>query len=299
MSQYQRLLLIADDDLPDSAATERALALVAGTDASIHVLALVQEPSRIPVLELKMSEEERAEYFERYKDWVQASVKQLQNKHAHVTCEAIWTEDPLTQILICIRELKPDVVIKGTQTLPMLKRVFVTPLDWDLLHASTVPVLFVNRGARDLPRIVVAAVDPSTSEPALQRFNEEIIKVAEAFARQCCAELHLVYAYDLSPAFTAQASAAVSWTEELRTALFEPFKALADSCHMPDGRRHFRMGSPVGVIKELVEELKADVVVMGAVQPKGLGKLIGDTTERVLQIQACSVLTLKPGSHLI
>ncbi|HEX8544798.1 MAG TPA: universal stress protein [Pseudomonas sp.] len=299
MSQYQRLLLIADDDFPDSAATERAVALAIGTGASIHVLALVQEPARAHMLELKMNEEERAEYFERYEAWVQASVALLQSRQVHVTFQAIWTDDPLTQILIGIRELKPDVVIKGTQMLPLLKRVFMTPLDWDLLHASAVPVHFVNHGARALPNVVVAAVDPSNSEPALQSFNQEIIKVAEGFARQCCAELHLVYAYDLTAAFMAETSAAVCWVEELRAALFEPFKALADSCHMPDSRRHFVMGSPVKVIKDLVQELRADVVVMGAVQPKGLGKLIGDTTERALQIQACSVLTIKPGSHLV
>ncbi|MNC79820.1 universal stress protein UspE [compost metagenome] len=54
------------------------------------------------------------------------------------------------------------------------------------------------------------------------------------------------------------------------------------------------MGAPVAVIADLVDELEVDVVVMGIIQPKGMDKLMGDTTERTLNLSPCSVLTVKP-----
>ena len=56
------------------------------------------------------------------------------------------------------------------------------------------------------------------------------------------------------------------------------------------------MGAPVAIISDLVGELAVDVVVMGVVQPKGINKLIGDTTERTLNLAPCSVLAVKPTS---
>ncbi|WP_248796527.1 universal stress protein [Pseudomonas sp. MWU13-2105] len=294
MSQYQRLLLITDQHLPHSPAARRAAALAAASGAALHITALVQPPPRVHLIEASMDQPARAAYMDKYRVWLEGATESLRSSGLQLTTEALWTTQPLRDILIHAREIKPDLLIKDVYLEPLLRRVFTTPLDWQLLQDSPVPVHLVNQIASALPRRVVAAVDTSTADEGITEFNRKIIREAEALALQCDAELHLLYAYDLSPAFMADPSVTVVWIDELRAALLEPFARLADDYGVPAERRHFLMGSPVGVITDYVQDNEIDVVVMGSVQPKGLGKLIGDTTERTLLIPECSVLTVKP-----
>ncbi|RBH55222.1 MULTISPECIES: universal stress protein [Pseudomonas] len=294
MSQYQRLLLITDQHLPHSPAAKRAAALAAASGAALHITALVQPPPRIHLIESGMDEQARAAYTDKYRVWLEGATESLRGSGLQLTTEALWTTQPLRDILVHAREIKPDLLIKDVYLEPLLRRVFTTPLDWQLLQESPVPVHLVNQIASALPRRVVAAVDTSTGDEGITEFNRKIIREAEALALQCDAELHLLYAYDLSPALMADPSVTVVWVDELRAALLEPFTRLADDYGVPAERRHFLMGMPVGVITDYVQANGVDVVVMGAVQPKGLGKLIGDTTERTLLIPECSVLTVRP-----
>jgi len=294
MSQYQRLLLITDQHLPHSPAVRRAAALATASGAALHITALVQPPPRIHLIESGMDEQARVAYMDKYRIWLEGATESLRNSGLHLTTEALWSTQPLRDILVHAREIKPDLLIKDVYLEPLLKRVFTTPLDWQLLQESPVPVHLVNQIASALPRRVVAAVDTATEEDGITGLNHKIIREAEALALQCGAELHLLHAYDLSPAFIAEPSVAMVWVDELRAALLEPFARLADGYGVPADRRHFLMGSPVAVIADYVHDHAIDVVVMGSVQPKGLGKLIGDTTERVLLIPECSVLTIRP-----
>jgi len=294
MSQYQRLLLITDQHLPHSPAARRAAALAVASGAALHITALVEPPPRTHLIESGLDEQARVAYMETYRTWLEGVTASLRDSGLQLTTEALWTTHPLRDILIHAREIKPDLLIKDVYLEPLLKRVFTTPLDWQLLQESPVPVHLVNQIASALPRRVLAAVDTSTGEAGISEFNRKIIREAEALALQCDAELHLLYAYDLSPAFMADPCVTVVWVDELRSALLEPFARLADDYGVAAERRHFLMGSPVGVITDFVRDQAIDVVVMGSVQPKGLGKLIGDTTERTLLIPECSVLTVQP-----
>ncbi len=295
MSQYQRLLLITEQHLPHSPAVRRAAALAAASGAALHITALVQPPPRIHLIESGMDEQTRVAYMDKYRIWLEGATESLRKGGLHLTTEALWTTHPLRDILVHAREIKPDLLIKDVYLEPLLKRIFTTPLDWQLLQESPVPVHLVNQIASALPRRVVAAVDTSTGDEGITELNHKIIREAEALALQCEAELHLLYAYDLSPAFIADPSVTKVWVDELRCALLEPFARLADDYGVPAECRHFLMGSPVSVITDYVHDNGIDVVVMGSVQPKGLGKLIGDTTERTLLIPECSVLTVKSG----
>lgn len=296
MSQYQRLLLIADSDLPHSAASQRAVALAEATGASLHVLGLVEPPAQHNLREDRVNEQAIADHLEHYRHWLAEAAGALREKGVNVTHEAILAEVPISDLLDYVNELKPDLIIKDTHTESALKRVFVTPFDCQLMQASPVPVHLVNHGKKALPNVILAAVDTSGPEQKMLEFNHAIIRAAEALALQCDAQLHLLYAYDMSPAFITEPPAAADWVEELRSVLQEPFTELADFYGVAADHRHFVMGAPVAIISDLVGELAVDVVVMGVVQPKGINKLIGDTTERTLNLAPCSVLAVKPTS---
>ncbi|WLH38083.1 universal stress protein [Pseudomonas sp. FP2196] len=300
MGQYQRLLLVADPTLHQSAAMMRAIALAKASGAALDVRAFVEPVPVTHVWEERIDEVDAQRYQRRYRRWVADEVEQLNAHGLDVTVDVVFTSHPLLDILKSVKALKPDLLIKDVTLEPALKRVFITPLDCHLLRECPVPVHLVNQIRYALPHRVVAAVDPFDPGTQISGLNDAIIQTANALALQCDVPLHLLYAYDLSAAFNGDAPMDTGgWNEdfasELRESQHQTFVALADRHGVPAERRHFVMGHPVPVITEFVEQYLADVVVMGSVHRVGIDRLIGSTTERALYSVPGSILAVRQG----
>jgi len=300
MGQYQRLLLIADQTLQQSPALLRAVALAKVSGAVLDVRAFVEPVPVVHLWEEKTDDAGYQRYMRRYRRWVADEVEQLGGQGLDVSVEVVFTTHPLLDILKTVEELKPDLLIKDVTLEPVLKRVFITPLDCHLLRECPVPVHLVNQARYSLPHRVVAAVDPFDPSTQINGLNDTIIQTANALALQCDAPLHLLYAYDLSPAFNADSPLVgggwgVDFIEELRQSLHQAFVTLADRHGVPPERRHFVMGLPVPVISEFIEQYVADVVVMGTVHRVGIDRLIGSNTERALYSVPGSILAVRTG----
>ncbi|VVM93306.1 Universal stress protein E [Pseudomonas fluorescens] len=301
MGKYQRFLLIADQTLHPSPAQQRAVSLAIAAGAVLDVRAFVEPVPVVHYWEEKVDDAELQRYLRRYRRWEVEELDRLSERGLEVTVKAIFTTHPLLDILKTVEDLKPDLLIKDVTLEPALKRVFITPLDCHLLRECPVPVHLVNHVRYGLPHRVVAAVDPFDPSTQSSELNDTIIQTANALALQCDAPLHLLYAYDLSPAFDSETPLAgggwgVDLVEELRQSLHQAFMALAERYGVPPERRHFVMGLPVPVIGEFVEQYLADVVVMGTVHRTGVDRLIGSNTERALYSLPGSILAVK-ASH--
>ena len=298
MGQYERLLLVADQTLHQSAAMLRAIALAKASGAALDVRAFV---SPVPVTHLweeKIDDVDAQRYQRRYRRWVADELEQLSNQGLDGTVDVVFSSHPLLDILKTVHVLKPDLLIKDVRLEPALKRVFITPLDCHLLRECPIPVHLVNQIRYALPHRVVAAVDPFDPDTQISGLNDVIIRSANALALQCDVPLHLLCAYDLSAAFNGEAPVVNGgWNEdlanELRQTLHQAFVALADRHGVPPERRHFVMGHPVQVINEFVEQYLADVVVMGTVHRVGIERVIGSTTERALYSVPGSILAVR------
>lgn len=298
MGQYERLLLVADQTLHQSAAMLRAIALAKASGAALDVRAFV---SPVPVNHLweeKIDDMDAQRYQRRYRRWVADELEQLSNQGLDGTVDVVFSSHPLLDILKTVHVLKPDLLIKDVRLEPALKRVFITPLDCHLLRECPIPVHLVNQIRYALPHRVVAAVDPFDPDTQISGLNDVIIRSANALALQCDVPLHLLCAYDLSAAFNGDAPMVNGgWNEdlanELRQTLHQAFVALADRHGVPPERRHFVMGQPVQVINEFVEQYLADVVVMGTVHRVGIERVIGSTTERALYSVPGSILAVR------
>lgn len=295
MSQYQQLLLLALDADLTSPAAQRAKALAKTTGAGLHVLGLFEPHGLSNWCEEKEVEQQIAKQFSQYRDRLTKSVGAIRIDDACATSEAVLSDDPVKELLGRVHMLRPDMIIKDIDEISVLRRVFGDSFDSELMRASPVPVHFVQDGNALLPNVILAAVDTTISEQG-NNFNHKIIRAATAMALQCNAQLHLLSAYDISPVFVADSNSASGWIEELIAALREPYDDLADFYGVAPERRHFVQGPPVTAISDLVRDLVVDVVVMGIVQPKGLGKLLGDTTDRIVNSAHCSVLAVNPGN---
>lgn len=298
MGQYERLLLVADQTLHQSAAMLRAIALAKASGAALDVRAFVEPVPITHLWEEKIDDVDAQRYQRRYRRWVADELEQLSNQGLDGTVDVVFSSHPLLDILKTVHVLKPDLLIKDVRLEPALKRVFITPLDCHLLRECPIPVHLVNQIRYALPHRVVAAVDPFDPDTQINGLNDVIIRSANTLALQCDVPLHLLYAYDLSAAFNGEAPMVNGgWNEdlanELRQTLHQAFVALADRHGVPPERRHFVMGHPVQVINEFVEQYLADVVVMGTVHRVGIERVIGSTTERALYSVPGSILAVR------
>ena len=298
MGQYERLLLVADQTLHQSAAMLRAIALAKASGAALDVRAFVEPVPITHLWEEKIDDVDAQRYQRRYRRWVADELEQLSNQGLDGTVDVVFSSHPLLDILKTVHVLKPDLLIKDVRLEPALKRVFITPLDCHLLRECPIPVHLVNQIRYALPHRVVAAVDPFDPDTQISGLNDVIIRSANALALQCDVPLHLLCAYDLSAAFNGDAPMINGgWNEdlanELRQTLHQAFVALADRHGVPPERRHFVMGHPVQVINEFVEQYLADVVVMGTVHRVGIERVIGSTTERALYSVPGSILAVR------
>lgn len=298
MGQYERLLLVADQTLHQSAAMLRAIALAKASGAALDVRAFVEPVPITHLWEEKIDDVDAQRYQRRYRRWVADELEQLSNQGLDGTVDVVFSSHPLLDILKTVHVLKPDLLIKDVRLEPALKRVFITPLDCHLLRECPIPVHLVNQIRYALPHRVVAAVDPFDPDTQIYGLNDVIIRSANALALQCDVPLHLLCAYDLSAAFNGDAPMINGgWNEdlanELRQTMHQAFVALADRHGVPPERRHFVMGHPVQVINEFVEQYLADVVVMGTVHRVGIERVIGSTTERALYSVPGSILAVR------
>ncbi|MEB2517162.1 universal stress protein [Pseudomonas sp. YuFO20] len=294
MSQYQRLLLIINPALRHSPAVNHAASLAKASGASLHIAALIPSIKWLSLLEEGDRTLAREQYLQDHRGWLEAQAQNLRGRGVEVTSEVTWAEDMKQDVIDHVTDMQPDLLIKEIDHASVLKRAFFTPLDWHLLRHCSVPVYLVGGSGLALPRKVVAAVEVSDVESADDELNDRIIKQACSLAMQCNAELHLLFACEISAVFLADMDGLTlaDLTKALRGDLEKSFLRLAGRFGVPPDRRHFIDGHPVKVLSEFAEEHNVDVIVMGRVQSHGLDKLLGSTTEHILYQAPCCVLAV-------
>lgn len=295
MSQYRRLLLIVHLALGHSPAINQAAALAKASGASLHIAALIPSLKLLSLIDEVNRQKTREHYLGNHRDWLNDQANMVRGKGVNVTTEVAWADDMEQDILDYVTELQPDLLIKEIQQESAFKRAFFTPLDWRLLRNSAVPIYLVGGSVHALPRKVVAAVDASVGESANNDLNDRIIRQACSLAIQCDAELHLLYAHDISEDYLAELGGSLKLSElskGLRRNLEKSFVEFAGRYGVPADRRHFVLGHPVSALSEFASEHQVDVIVMGRVQYNGLEKLLGSTTEHILYQVSCSVLAV-------
>lgn len=299
MSQYQRLFLIAGPGMRHTPALERAVAIAQATGAALHITVFIEDSH---LLGLKSAGARFREACQQENEkWLKDEADLIGARGVMVSTEVLVTRTALQEILRHVAEMQPDLVIKDVQHESALKRVFITPLDWHLLRECPVAVHLVSEIRCPLPRVVVAAVDPSQPETQITGINDRIIQAANDLSMQCSAELHLLHAYDLSLTHISDAGAGAvtmpGFSNEVRKSLQKSFSALADHYAVPTERQHFVEGPPGKALADFAAHHRADVIVMGNAHRKGLGKWVGSTTEHVLYQVPCNIFAVSASAN--
>ncbi|WP_414705953.1 universal stress protein [Pseudomonas sp.] len=292
-------MLIASPLMKRTPAFDRALALAKAQDAALHIVAFdyVEALATAGLVNEQALREMKEGYLDRHRDWLEQQVVPMRRSGVHVTHEVSWVTRPLDEIMAHIREMKPSMVIKDLEHQSWLSRAMFTSLDERLLRECPVPLHLVAHLTHAIPRKVLAAVDPFRPEEQHDGLNDRIIFTAEKLAAQCNADLHLLYAYDLSSVFGWDSDMAFSSEaqEQIYASDKDAFDSLAARFGVPPDRKHLVMGNPAKVIETFIRTHGFDVVVMGTVHRSALNKWLGSTTEQVAHHMETSLLTISPG----
>lgn len=161
-----------------------------------------------------------------------------------------------------------------------------------LMRKSPAPVWIVKPDAAVEPRTIVAGTD-------LTPVGNLAVEIAAELAHLSACELHVVHAWQaptVVPLVAELDAAPLAAAElaELQRAAEERLDATLRGLPVA-AKRHVPCEAPSRAIRELVEKLAADLLVMGTVSRGGIaGLLVGNTAERLLDRVQCSMLTVKP-----
>ena len=164
----------------------------------------------------------------------------------------------------------------------------------NLLRQCPGPVWFVKPEHDLSHKLILAATD-------LSDVGDACIDWAAMVAEGYESTLHVAHAYRVPSELQAQADALdpETWSvrlEDLRT------QAQAKILAKLEGRRlvkdpvlHIGRNTPLHALREAVEHLHPDLLVMGAISTGGRpGYMLGSTAEKMIERVDCSVLVVKP-----
>jgi universal stress protein E len=222
-----------------------------------------------------------------------------------VRTDASW-DYPLHEAIIRKAvEWGADLVVKDTHHHSALRRSIFSNTDWNLIRHCPMRLLLVKPHPIGHIPCVVAAVDPLHPRDKEASLDDRIVTSANELAHLFGGQTSLVHTFDVSPVIMTSADGltmpiAVPIAEmaaELEKNCTEAVRALAKKHGIPRERVHVLQGHTRQLLVSSTSELRADVVVMGAISRSALERLfVGSTAEAVLDKLHCDVLIVKPAA---
>tara|TARA_R110002049_G_scaffold50370_3_gene143085 strand:+ start:126608 stop:127585 length:978 start_codon:yes stop_codon:yes gene_type:complete len=212
----------------------------------------------------------------------------------------VATGDPATEIIRHVVTEGVDLVVKTANGFSPAGRLFGS-VARSLLRMCPCPVWLLKPEIHGSFDRVVAAIDLDAEDEVHQNLNREILESAFSIAASENAELHVVNAWGVwmegalrNKAGDDAVDRMIGMQEsKIRRALDELLQApMADDKNI---HIHLKQGDAPTVIRTAVDEIEADLIVMGTVCRTGVdGFLIGNTAESIIPELTCSMLALKP-----
>jgi universal stress protein E len=298
MANPETILLIAAGVQQHTPALQRAFDLAARTHAPVHILllaydALIERSGSLVHPEVKRLAQQQ--YLDERREWLDHLVARWTADGLQASAEVLWAPVPHEAILARCRELRPAVVIKDAGHEPTLPRLLFTVPESRLARDTAAPLLLVHGRSSHLPRAVLAAVDTSPTDPSAAALNERIVLEAARQALPEAAALHVVHVFPYLPIDTLPYRTLEQVYAMARAADTDAFQRFAAAQQLPPERRHWREGSPMQRLIELVEQQAIDLLVLGAAHRSALDRLfLGSTSEALIGRVPCDVLLVQP-----
>jgi len=305
MKNIKKILAVVDPTVADQPAVHRAAWLAKHSDAELELLVCYYNEylSGDRLFDSPSLEKARDEVIQSHEKHLEALAEPLRGGGIVVKTSAIWDHPLYEGIVRHAIESGSDIVLKDTHHHSAVTRALLTNTDWNLIRTCPIPLWLVKPQEIAKKAVFVAAIDPMHQHDKPAALDDEILHISKSLAEKTAGELHAFHSYDPRIAVaTATANAYIPVSlpfDEIEQQMHEDhqkrFKEITDFHKIDEGKAHLVAGLTHEELPLIAEQLKADVVVMGAVARNRWKRLfIGATAERTLEHLPCDLLIVKP-----
>ena len=306
MQRFKSIFYIVESISTIPKITEKVQTLARLNDANVHI-ALLQEPlpshfvnthgfqKRMEELKL-FFKQEREDFLHNIlndKGWFDIDVDGL-------IISGIGFVEIIKQVL---REKHDLIVIEE----PTLTRIKIGQLAMKLMRKCPCPVWIIRSEPNVKIKNILAAVDIEGGDESL-KLNTKIVQLANSLAQREQGVSHYLHAYRFEfetalagPSFNVPLEEIAGMKKEIINSRKLLMQKTLESAQLQvnENQLIFREGDPTTVIRETINELSIDTLVMGSLERSGVpGYLIGNRAETILTEIECSVLTVKPDDFI-
>jgi universal stress protein E len=307
MTSISKILVVIDPTATAQPALDRIAHLPRPLTAQLTLLICDCEPNLAVgyALAPEAVAASRASLLARHEKRLKALAAPLIAQGLDVHTDARWDYPLHEAILRKAVEWSADLVVKDTHHHSALQRSIFSNTDWNLIRHCPMQLLLVKPRPIGHVPCVVAAVDPLHPRDKTASLDDRILISAKELARMLGGQTHVVHTFDVAPAIVASSDGLMmpialpiaEIAAELEKNHTEAVRALADTHGIPRERVHVLQGDTRELLVSSTDDLRADVLVMGAISRSAIERLfIGSTAEAVLDKLRCDVLIVRPAA---
>ena len=302
----QKILWPSDRSRESDRSLGLALFIARKYDAEILGFHVTHKQSFLASLELfELNDEPVKEAFARsekdFENYFSTLESRLRKRRIRFSGKILKGE-PADRILKTAKSERADLIVIGTRGHGLLDRMLIGSTTLEVLRKSGIPILAFKEGekSREAIRHVLVPLD-------LNRRDDSALDYAMEFAGRVGARVTVVYV--LRMAGTAYAMPTVlksmlagssrEMVKRAEEAQFRHRSAVTDPEHrLADSKMKTKVIHGINTavtISDFASAKKIDLIVINKHSTKGIArKLLGNVTEKVIQISHCSVLTVRP-----
>lgn len=194
---------------------------------------------------------------------------------------------------------KHDLLIKAAELSEGLDQ-----LSMRLIRKCPCPVWVIRNTDKAEFKRILAAVDVGSDYSGTDELNGKIVELTYSLAQREQGEAHYLHAWRLEyemtmrgPRFNLSTEEILDIKKELRQNREAALHQLLNdrNIRVSPANTHLIEGKTDDIIKQMLDKLDIDVLVMGTIGRSGVpGLLIGNMAENILASINCTVLTVKP-----
>ncbi|MES2683542.1 MAG: universal stress protein [Pseudomonadota bacterium] len=297
MKHIASILVIANRSMQHSAAIRHGREIAKTTGASLQLVlfdfdALIEQTAdwvSPAVMELA-----RAQFEQQRVQWLASEAAVMAADGIQADCDFVWAPELYEAVIAKCLQLKPDLVIKDAPG----KDKEAQDADYEpnrkLFRYCPVPLMLVRPDSPDLPHEVLAAVDVGAGSDDRAPLNDMILTSAQAMAAVGRGHVHLAHSFPFGePGITSRLELR-RLHAEVRDSERGRFEAYADRHNIHRDRRHLIDGAPHRMLPALVNELHAQLLVVGSNYRSTFDRFVlGSTVERLIAHPPCDLLMVR------
>ncbi len=303
MKRFKDILVIPGRPDADDPAIQRAANLAVANGARLTIAGLL-EALETPEYLIPL----RTEAIETLNCRLDAAAQPARDRGVSVRTR-ILIGRPFLEIIRAVLVERHDLVVKIGRGRDHASAGMFGSTALHLLRKCPCPVWILDPRPVSGRHGILAAVDPSGTDPEEQSVNRKILELASSLSNLEVAPLHIVHAWQVpfedmirrSSFLRVSETEASSYIQGIQErhraridALVEPFRRISPGLSV-----HFVKGLPESVIADIAERHRIEIVVMASMARTGIpGLLIGNTAESVLGHLDRSILTVKPDAFV-